>query len=156
MARGVHDKLVHRHPHVFGDVAAETADDVAANWEAIKKQEKGRSSVTEGIPTDFPALALAAKLQRKATAIGMVLPGLADDATRVAEGVARLSEPSAAGGSAHRSTVEDGEGADRARIDAVGALLFDAVGVARALGVDPETALLSRARAFRAEVEARG
>ena len=87
VARGVHDKLVSRHPHVFGDVTAETADDVAANWEAIKKVEKGRASVTEGIPAALPALALAAKLQRKASAIGMVLPGLADEADRVAEGV---------------------------------------------------------------------
>ena len=91
VARGVHDKLVSRHPHVFGDVTAETADDVAANWEAIKKVEKGRSSVTEGIPAALPALALAAKLQRKAAAIGMVLPGLADEAARVAEAAARLA-----------------------------------------------------------------
>ncbi len=91
VARGVHDKLVARHPHVFGDVTAETADDVATNWEAIKKVEKGRTSVTEGIPTALPALALAAKLQRKATAIGMVLPGLADEAVRVADAAARLA-----------------------------------------------------------------
>jgi tetrapyrrole methylase family protein/MazG family protein len=131
VARGVHDKLVSRHPHVFGDVTAETADDVAANWEAIKKVEKGRSSVTEGIPVALPALALAAKLQRKATAIGMALPSLADEAARVADGA-------------------------RQRAEDVGELLFAAVGVARALGIDPETALLSRSAAFRGEVEARG
>jgi tetrapyrrole methylase family protein/MazG family protein len=152
VARGVHDKLVSRHPHVFGDVAAETADDVATNWEAIKKAEKGRSSVTEGIPAALPALALAAKLQRKAAAIGMVLPALADEATRVAEGVARLA---AATGDASFN-VADGEGGARARSDEVGDLLFAAVGVARALGIDPETALLSRSAAFRREVEARG
>ena len=95
VARGVHDKLVARHPHVFGDVTAETADDVATNWEAIKKAEKGRTSVTEGIPAALPALALAAKLQRKATAIGMVLPALADEATRVAGAVTRLSDRAA-------------------------------------------------------------
>ena len=50
VARGVHDKLVHRHPHVFGDVDADSAEQVVTNWEAIKKSEKGRSSVTEGIP----------------------------------------------------------------------------------------------------------
>ena len=75
VARGVHDKLVSRHPHVFGDAAVDTPEDVAANWEAIKKAEKNRSSVTEGIPAALPALALAAKLQRKALAVGMVLPG---------------------------------------------------------------------------------
>jgi tetrapyrrole methylase family protein/MazG family protein len=157
VARGVHDKLVSRHPHVFGDVTAETADDVAANWEAIKKVEKGRSSVTEGIPAALPALALAAKLQRKATAIGMVLPGLADEAVRVAEAAARLADADAdADGSGAATDVADGEGGARDRAVAVGDLLFAAVAVARALGVDPETALLSRAVAFRSEVEARG
>jgi len=152
VARGVHDKLVSRHPHVFGDVTAETADDVAANWEAIKKVEKGRSSVTEGIPVALPALALAAKLQRKATAIGMVLPSLAAEATRVADGAARLAEEARDGA----GPVADGEGGARQRADEVGGLLFAAVGVARALGIDPETALLSRSAAFRGEVEARG
>ncbi len=150
VARGVHDKLVSRHPHVFGDVTAATADDVAANWEAIKKVEKGRSSVTEGIPAALPALALAAKLQRKAAAIGMVLPGLAEEATRVADGVVRLATVG------DDSSVADGEGGDHARAAEVGDLLFAAVAVARALGVDPETALLSRSLAFRSEVEARG
>ena len=51
VARGVHDKLVHRHPHVFGDVNAATAEEVVSNWEEIKQREKGRSSVTDGIPT---------------------------------------------------------------------------------------------------------
>ncbi|MGD0882956.1 MAG: MazG family protein [Acidimicrobiales bacterium] len=151
VARGVHDKLVGRHPHVFGDVSAETPEDVAANWETIKKAEKGRSSVTEGIPAALPALALAAKLQRKAVAVGMVLPGLADEAERVADGLAALrSEGVPTGG------VSDGEGGARDRADAVGDLLFAAVGVARALGVDPETALLTRSRAFRSEVEQQG
>jgi tetrapyrrole methylase family protein/MazG family protein len=71
VARGVHDKLVHRHPHVFGDADAVTADEVRANWEEIKRQEKGRSSVTEGIPLDLPALLLSTKLQKKALSVGM-------------------------------------------------------------------------------------
>jgi tetrapyrrole methylase family protein / MazG family protein len=154
VARGVHDKLVSRHPHVFGDVTAETADDVATNWEALKKAEKGRASVTEGIPAALPSLALAAKLQRKAAAIGMVLPGLAEEAARVAAGAAALERADA--GSGGGDAVADGEGGARERADAVGELLFAAVGVARALGVDPETALLARARTFRAEVETRG
>ena len=54
VARRVHDKLVHRHPHVFGDVDADSAEQVVTNWEAIKKSEKGRSSVTEGIPASPP------------------------------------------------------------------------------------------------------
>jgi tetrapyrrole methylase family protein/MazG family protein len=154
VARGVHDKLVARHPHVFADVTAETADDVAANWEAIKKVEKGRRSVTEGIPAALPALALAAKLQRKATAIGMVLPGLADEAVRVAEAAARLADADA--DDVSEAAVADGAGGARSRAVEVGELLFAAVAVARALGVDPETALLARSAAYRAEVEARG
>ncbi len=150
VAREVHDKLVSRHPHVFGDVTAETADDVAANWEAIKKVEKGRASVTEGIPAALPALALAAKLQRKAAAIGMVLPTLVDEAARVADVVARLTD----GG--EDASVADGEGGARDRAGEVGELLFAVVALARALGVDPETALLSRSLSFRSEVEARG
>ncbi len=54
VARGVHDKLVSRHPHVFGDVTADTPEEVAANWEALKLAEKGRTSVTEGIPAALP------------------------------------------------------------------------------------------------------
>jgi len=152
VARGVHDKLVVRHPHVFGDVDAETAEDVAANWEAIKKVEKGRASVTEGIPAALPALALAAKLQRKAVAIGMVLPTLAEQVTRVADRVARLGSEDA------RPTgdVADGEGGTRDRAEEIGELLFAVVGLARALGVDPETALLARSRSFRSEVETAG
>ena len=153
VARGVHDKLIGRHPHVFGDVVAESADDVAANWEAQKLAEKGRTSVTEGIPAALPSLALAAKLQRKAATIGMVLPGLADEAARVAAGADALARDAVPPGT---DDVADGAGGARARAEAVGGLLFAAVGLARALGVDPETALLSRSGTFRAEVEARG
>jgi len=154
VARGVHDKLVSRHPHVFGDVVADTADEVATNWEAIKKAEKGRASVTEGIPAALPSLALAAKLQRKAVAIGMVLPNVAAEASRVADGVVALA--GADRSDDQTALVADGEGGARARAEAVGDLLFSLVGVSRAVGVDPETALLARAAAFRAEVEQEG
>lgn len=72
---GVHDKLHARHPHVFGDVEVDSADDVAAMWEANKRAEKVRGSVMDGIPTALPALALAMKVQRKAANIG-IDPGL--------------------------------------------------------------------------------
>src|SRR5271165_1430950 len=71
VARTLHDKLVHRHPHVFGDASATTPEEVAARWEVLKKAEKGRASVTDGIPRALPALALAAKLQRKAESLGV-------------------------------------------------------------------------------------
>ena len=159
VARGVHDKLVDRHPHVFGDVTADTPEEVATNWEARKLVEKGRSSVTEGIPAALPALALAAKLQRKALAVGMVLPSVADEAVRVADGVARLQRDSGAGpprdGGAH-SRVADGEGGGADQSARLGDLLFSLVNVARMLGVDPETALRARATTFRNSVEALG
>jgi uncharacterized protein YabN with tetrapyrrole methylase and pyrophosphatase domain len=137
---------------VFGDVVADTPEDVATNWESIKKAEKNRSSVTEGIPAALPSLALAAKLQRKALAVGMVLPSVADEAVRVADGVAGLS-----GGDVdptHRVT--DGEGGRSDQAAEVGELLFSLCNVARALGIDPETALRARAARFRSSVEARG
>ena len=71
VARGIHDKLVLRHPHVFGDVRVGGADDVIRNWEQIKKEEKGRTSVMEGIPASLPSLLFAAKVQRKAASLGL-------------------------------------------------------------------------------------
>jgi tetrapyrrole methylase family protein/MazG family protein len=77
VARGVHDKLVHRHPHVFGAVEVEGADDVVANWEQIKKAEKGRASIFDGMPADLPALLYALKVAKKAASFG-VEPEAAD------------------------------------------------------------------------------
>jgi tetrapyrrole methylase family protein / MazG family protein len=153
VARGVHDKLVHRHPHVFGDANAATAEEVKANWEEIKREEKGRSSVTEGIPQDLPALLLATKLQKKALSVGMSAPaagaGGADLAARVVTLVAREVDPAAA--------TADGTlgGADEETTRLLGDVLFDVADVARRLGVDPELALRWRALAFRDGVVAR-
>jgi tetrapyrrole methylase family protein/MazG family protein len=66
VARGIHDKLERRHPHVFGDLRAASSDEVLANWEQLKKDEKGRTSVMDGIPIALPALAYAAKVLGKA------------------------------------------------------------------------------------------
>ncbi|HYF47010.1 MAG TPA: MazG family protein, partial [Acidimicrobiales bacterium] len=72
VARGIHDKLVVRHPHVFGEVEVGGPDDVVTNWEAIKKAEKGRESVFDGIPTGLPALLYALKVLRKAESTGLI------------------------------------------------------------------------------------
>jgi tetrapyrrole methylase family protein / MazG family protein len=69
--RGISDKLIGRHPHVFGDVTVEGADEVAERWERLKQAEKGRSSVMDGIPATLPALAYALKVQRKAASQGV-------------------------------------------------------------------------------------
>jgi uncharacterized protein YabN with tetrapyrrole methylase and pyrophosphatase domain len=71
VARGIHDKLVRRHPHVFGTVEAETAGQVMRNWEQIKRDEKGRASIMDGIPGDLPSLLYAHKVQRKAASVGL-------------------------------------------------------------------------------------
>lgn len=152
VARGVHDKLVSRHPHVFGDEDAATPDDVAGNWEALKMSEKNRSSVTEGIPAALPALSLAAKLQRKAVAVGMALPGGSDEANRMMGVIAALE----IAGSEGSVGVADGQGGQSHHAAQIGELLFALVNVARMLGVDPETALRTRTTSFRTSIEERG
>jgi tetrapyrrole methylase family protein/MazG family protein len=78
IARTVHDKLVVRHPHVFGDVHAESAEAVMSDWEQRKKDEKGRDSVFEGIPSSLPSLLYAHKVVRKAESIGAPVPAHAE------------------------------------------------------------------------------
>jgi tetrapyrrole methylase family protein/MazG family protein len=78
VARGVHDKLVHRHPHVFAGLDVEGRDEVVRNWEQLKKAEKGRTSVMDGIPGDLPALLYAHKVLRKAASIGVELEPATD------------------------------------------------------------------------------
>jgi tetrapyrrole methylase family protein/MazG family protein len=143
VARGVHDKLVARHPHVFGDVVADTPEAVAANWEVLKKKEKGRSSVTEGIPGSLPALALAAKLQSKAAAVG--LGGVDEAALRrlIGDGVGRLGVEGPADGSAGSA---DGQ-------RELGRLLFALADLGRRVGIDPETALRAETGRFRRQIE---
>ncbi len=134
VARGVHDKLVARHPHVFGDVVADTPEAVAANWEVLKQREKGRASVTEGIPSTLPALALVTKLQRKAEAVGLELPAEAELRRQIIEGIGRLEDDAGTG---------------------VGELFFALADLARRRGVDPESAVRARATKLRSLIEAR-
>jgi tetrapyrrole methylase family protein/MazG family protein len=71
VARGINDKLVYRHPHVFAAVDVDGTDDVIRNWEELKKAEKGRTSIMEGIPGNLPALLYAHKVLRKAAGLGV-------------------------------------------------------------------------------------
>jgi MazG family protein len=145
VARGVHDKLVHRHPHVFGDVEARGADEVVANWEEIKRQEKGRRSVTEGIPLGLPALMLTAKLARKARSVGLEPPG-ADEVGPAEAALRRLGE--AAGMAQPQS--DDPLSPDAADLgEAVGACLYVVANLAQRLGIDAEQALRDRALRLR-------
>src|SRR5690348_1975886 len=76
-ARLIHQKLVRRHPHVFGDVEARTAGAVRGNWERIKTSHEGREGVFHDVPEALPALLLARKVQRRAVAVGFEYPDLA-------------------------------------------------------------------------------
>jgi len=143
VARNVHDKLYTRHPHVFGGVDAENADQVAANWEQIKKSEKGRESVFDGIPDALPALLFALKIQKKATALEL--------GSTAGEGV-----PGTAGlGAVWIADIDELVARARAVTDAevIGELLFAAVDLARRADVDPETALRATAISHRDAVK---
>ncbi|MGI8755832.1 MAG: MazG family protein [Acidimicrobiales bacterium] len=140
VARGIHEKLVHRHPHVFsrqteGLVEVAGADDVVANWEQIKKAEKGRTSVFDGIPKDLPALLYALKVQKKAQALGVDLT----------EAVPSLGE-------AASLVAGDGQAVDEG---AIGSVLMAAVATARTAGVDPESALRTAATHLRVRAASR-
>ncbi len=150
----LHGKLVHRHPHVFGETIVSSADEVVNNWEAIKKDEKGRRSVTEGIPSALPSLALAAKLQRKAQSVGLDLPEFEKGRDWLSVSVGSLVPPN------NDSTRAVSDPADQPlRNDAsddvlIGALLFGLADLSRRLGVDPEQALRQTARNFRDRIVA--
>jgi tetrapyrrole methylase family protein / MazG family protein len=156
VARGVHDKLVHRHPHVFGDVDAATAEEVVSNWEEIKQREKGRSSVTDGIPNALPALLLSTKLQRKALAVKLQVPAPGDGPAGLAQQIAALADDLPVVAEADASlTAATAATAATADIEGlVGDLLFALADLSRRLGIDPEQALRSRALAFRDHIVA--
>jgi tetrapyrrole methylase family protein / MazG family protein len=136
VARGIHDKLVHRHPHVFGEVEADTSDAVMANWEQIKKAEKGATSIVAGITPGLPSLLYAHKLLRKGASVGLD-PGDVDAAlTRIDDASARLHDTS----ESDRETV-------------LGELLAATVALARAMGVDAESALRGWAATYREHFE---
>ncbi|SBW19260.1 MazG family protein [Candidatus Protofrankia californiensis] len=156
VAAGLTDKLVRRHPHVFGSVTVDGVAAVETNWDKIKDVEKGRRSVTEGIPLSQPALALAAKLQKRAVKVGVpvdliLATGRVSPAEAVADLVGDLARatdrpPTPAGTPAEAGTpATSGTPAETT----IGDLLFAAVALARQAGVDPEAALRTSARRFR-------
>ena len=136
VARGIHDKLVRRHPHVFGDVVAEQTADVMRNWEQIKKVEKGTTSIVDGITPGLPSLLYTHKLFRKAASVGLDPGGLDEALDRIDAAVEQLR-------------------ADGADLEAgLAHVLAAAVVVARAGGVDAESALRGWAAAYRRHFEA--
>jgi tetrapyrrole methylase family protein/MazG family protein len=149
VAKGIYDKLVARHPHVFGNAELTDAAAVEAHWEEIKQSEKGRTSVTDGIPNALPALALSAKLQRQAGGVaGIELPGFEQERAWVAAALAQLPAPSGNPGEVI-GTDDQSEGSV---LRQVGGLLWSVADLGRLLGVDPEDALRVTARRFRQHV----
>ena len=140
--KAINEKLVRRHPHVFADAVAHTADDVKQRWDEIKKQEKAgqgsgaSDSVLDAVPRSIPALGEAEKISKKAAALGFEWPDIHGVLDKLQEEIAELADAR--------------ESADPAHIESeVGDLLFTLVNVARFLKVDPEQALRKTNRRFR-------
>ena len=142
VAQGIHDKMVRRHPHVFGDAAADTSGQVLKNWEHLKAEERraagkkpadgGGDSLLDGVPHTLPALLEGYQLTRRAARIGFDWDDLAGVLDKVRE---ELEE------------VRTAAGAKRIE-EEVGDLLFVTVNVARFLHIDPEIALKKANRKF--------
>ena len=133
------EKLIRRHPHVFGETAVRDADEVLANWDVIKRAEPGREPGVFGeVPQNLPGPLYARKLQRRAASTGFDFPGVEQPLQSVVDELAEL-----------RAARTDDE-----RFHELGDLLFAAVNVARKLKVDPELALRAASERFRARVQA--
>jgi tetrapyrrole methylase family protein/MazG family protein len=142
VTRTVHDKLVSRHPHVFGDVVVNSSADVESNWEAIKKNEKAhRTGIFDGVVEAAPSLSFAAKVQQRAARVGFDWPSLDGPMAKLSEELNEINEAVA---------LSDPE----ATMTEVGDLLFAMVNVARHLDIDPESALRGAIHKFRRRVEA--
>ena len=142
VARATHDKLVRRHPHVFGDASATTAGDVVKTWDEIKQAERAeratramRAERTTDAPDFFagvaraaPSLSLAQKLQKRAAEVGFDWPDITGATAKLTEEISELQEATQAGDH------------DAVRME-LGDVLFSVVNVARKLGLDAETAL---------------
>ncbi len=144
VAENLRQKLVRRHPHVFGEVEVADADEVKANWEQIKDTERGltRESVLDGIPAGMPGLERAAKLQRRAADVGFDWPDVPPVLDKLLEEVEEL-----------RGALDEGMRVQ----EELGDILFTVVNLARHLKVEPELALrgaidrfISRFRAMEA------
>ena len=141
VANAISDKLVHRHPHVFGDVDARDSATVLRNWEQIKQQEhrkEARHSALDGVPPALPGLLKAQRTQEKAARVGFDWKDAAGPLEKIREEIAELEAEVAA--------VRDGVGpvppksADRVKAE-LGDVLFSVCNLARKLGVDAESAV---------------
>ena len=133
-ARAIHAKLVSRHPHVFGDGEARTAERVRERWEELKRENEGREGIFHDVPEGLPALLYARKVQQRAKSVGFEYPDLAGAVADLDDEIRELKE--------------DYSGHE------LGDVLFAVVNVARKLDLDPELELRTAAKRFRSRVEA--
>ena len=148
VARAIHEKLVRRHPHVFGEAEARTAGRVRENWERIKTGVEGREGIFHDVPAALPALLEARKVQRRAAAVGYDWPDLAGPIAKVEEELHELRDEVARAGEPAPETEPDAR-----VVDELGDVLFTVVNLARRLNVDPELALRAVSRRFVERVE---
>lgn len=123
------DKLVHRHPHIYGDVVAEDEAAVKRNWELLKLQEKGKKSILQGVPKSLPAIVKAYRIQEKVKQVGFDWEDKEEVWDKVEEELGEL-----------QLTIDDREGKERIA-DEFGDVLFALINYARFLNIDPEAAL---------------
>jgi MazG family protein len=147
VARAIHTKLVARHPHVFGDAEARTAERVRQRWDQIKREQEGREGIFHHVPETLPALLLAKKVQKRAVAIGFEYPDLAG---ALADLDCELDELKAE----LPHELPGPELPPDTRLAAeLGDVLFAAVNVARRMNVDPELELRRASDRFVERVE---
>jgi XTP/dITP diphosphohydrolase/tetrapyrrole methylase family protein/MazG family protein/ATP diphosphatase len=139
---GIRNKLIRRHPHIFGQAKADTPDEVRDRWEEIKRGSEGREGIFHDVPETFPSTLFAQKLQQRAAAVGFDWRQAKEVMAKVREETAEVDELLA----------KDAE--SEGLSEEIGDLLFAVVNLARKVRVDPELALRRSARRFRARVEA--
>ena len=136
------DKLIYRHPHVYGDVAAETAGQVVKNWEQLKQTEKdGNKTVLGGVPETLPPLLKAYRMQDKARAVGFDWENKEDVWDKVTEEIAEFRA---------ELMYMESTGDKKQAQDELGDLLFSMVNASRLYDLNPDTALETTCRKFRA------
>ncbi len=149
-ARGIHAKLVARHPHVFGNAEARTASRVRERWEQIKREDEGREGVFHDVPEGLPALLYARKVQLRAKSVGFEYPDLAGALEDFEDELRELRDELPT-----EDPPEETQPDNRVAAE-LGDVLFAAVNVARRLNVDPELELRAAAKRFRERVEGAG
>jgi len=148
IARAVHEKLVRRHPHVFGDAQAETPGQVRATWENSKRALEGRAGIFHHVPESLPALLYARKVQQRAAAVNFEYEDVAGALADLEDELRELKEALAEAGDVRAETEPPAH-----VFEELGDVLFAAVNVARRVNVVPELALRAMTRRFVERVE---